>query len=190
MEKKFKRKFNMEYGTRAYAYPYLYEHIKMVDFEIITDEVAVLIAIAYNYINDKQLKEDLKWFCELTWNINGSLRGKNIVTKELVTKIDTIYQRYENEIDTDRARFTLPIGSKAATQLELIRNKFKEAIRVLHYIEQDLIEKGMCEKLDDGLFDVLNLCSNLFYIFSLWVRCKNNENIETFVSDNYGKKKK
>lgn len=184
MNQKRKRTFNMRYQTKAYSYPYLYEDIKIVDFEIITDEIASLIAILYNYVEQEKLKKDLDWLCGITWTVNAALRRKKELSQNLIDKILAIYDEYENEIDTNRKRFTLPIGSKAATYCELIRNKFKKAVRELYEIEKNLIENKICEKVDDRLFDFLNICSNLFYIFSLWIRCKNNEEIRTF-SENF-----
>lgn len=186
---KFDKKFNSKLGIPACAYPYLYEDIRIVDFECVMDEIATMIGFSMNFIDDKILKEKLKYFCGLAWHIGGSIRGRDCISEQEVLNALDIYNEYNNKLGIDRKRFTLPIGSMGATYLELIRNKFKLAIRTLYYVEKRFEELNIKKEISQNIFDLLNICSNLFYVFSLWVRVYNNENIETYYSKSFGKQK-
>lgn len=167
--------------TDACCYPYLYENIRIVDHEIITDELAVLIGVLASKIKDKQLNKDLIWLVELVWDINGSVRGKCVINKKVYDKLRKIYKNYKSKIKAYRKRFTLPIGSTEACYAELIRNKAKAAVRTLYYAQLSVPNK----KINQYIYDSLNVISNLFYLISLYIREKNNEEIKTYVSKSY-----
>lgn len=191
MNNKSKKLVKKYSSNLACAYPYLYEDIKIVDHEVLTDEISAQIAVLYNYVENQTLKKDLEYLAELAWHIGGSVRGKNCINKKTVNYVIDMYKRYESDLnELDRKRFTVTIGSKAAAYCELVRNKFKSAVRNLYLVEKDLFEKNINKKIDDNIYDILNICSNLFYLFSLWIRIKNNEEIKTFVTKSFNLKVK
>lgn len=176
--KKIKKKYT---SSDTCAYPYLYEETNIVDFEIIMDEIASLIAITHNYINNEILKNEFEWLCELAWHFGGSIRGKNCITEQVFLKIKEIYNKYNGLLqDVYRQRFTKLIGSLPATYCELIRNKFKSSVRMLF-----LVEKTIKKEIPQIIFDSLNLLSNLFYVISLFIRVENKEKIDTYHSGSF-----
>lgn len=190
MEKK--KKLIRKYSSNlACAYPFLYEHVAIVDHEIMTDEIATHIGVLYALVDDKPLKEDLEWLCEWSWHLGGSVRGKNCIDQAFIDKLLNMYQKYDGKLTNfDRKRFTLPIGSLPASYCEIIRNRFKKAVRNLFLVEKQMYENDMPITIDQKIYDALNICSNLFYLLSLYIRVINQEEVKTYTSKSFFDNKK
>ncbi|WP_052663443.1 ATP:cob(I)alamin adenosyltransferase [[Mycoplasma] testudinis] len=170
----------------ACAYPFLYEDQKIVDYEIITDEIASFIGLLRSYVENSKLKRDLEWLCTLTWNLNGSVRGKCCINKATVTALNKKLKNYKSKLTCNFKNFILPVGSTSACVSEIIRNKFKHAVRTLFYVQKN----NPGSKVNILIFDCLNILSNLFYLIGLYIRQLNKEEPKIFKSQSYTNKAK
>jgi ATP:cob(I)alamin adenosyltransferase len=154
------------------AYTYLYEDLADLkcDFEILSDEISSMIGLLRSLIKDAPLRENLSKINELMYHINPSLRTKIAVTQE---ELDWLYQK---TLDIQEAakesvsgfgksgsiqKFVLPQGCTAAAYSHVIRNKCKSLVRLLSRYHQ----QG--HKVEDILFDFINLYSGYFYFLAL-----------------------
>jgi cob(I)alamin adenosyltransferase len=155
------------------AYSFLYDAPEDLrcDFEIATDGAASMIGFLRSLIDDNALKEELCKLNELMYHINPSLRTKTTITGEELDWLEGRVEEIQREIREDfdaaapprknRPRFVIPQGCPAAAYSHIIRNKCKSLVRLMYRHR----EQG--NKVDDILFDCVNLFSGYFYSLAL-----------------------
>ena len=149
------------------------------DFEILSDEVASKIGNLIANIEEKDLCDELRFVCELTYHLNPTLRTFLSVSDE---EFDVLLEKYINIKEKTKSRckmFVLPVGSKTATLSHIIRNNYKALSRIAYNQER------LGRQVPDKLHDFLGLLSNYFFYLSLYLNMQDGiEEIE-FKSRNY-----
>jgi ATP:cob(I)alamin adenosyltransferase len=155
------------------SYSFLYDDPEDLrcDFEIATDEVASMVGFLRSLIDDDALREELCTLNELMYHINPCLRTKiTIIAEELgwlEDRVEAIQWEVRESFDSavhrreNKPRFVIPQGCPAASYSHIIRNKCKALVRLMYRHQQ----QG--HKIDDLLFDYVNLFSGYFYSLAL-----------------------
>ena len=163
------------------SYPFMSEDGLFCDYEILTDGLSnyfgLTLSIALKEDYPKEISDILEWLTEMSLHMNGSLRGKLAVEKADLDKLYAIYYLYKEKIDIKG--FTLPSGSYLACQINIVRYKAKETVRLLNKIEE--VES----KVPDILFSFSNLLANFLYVLSCYINILDNYENKPFTSKSY-----
>ncbi|MDR3148320.1 MAG: ATP--cob(I)alamin adenosyltransferase [Treponema sp.] len=153
------------------AYTFLYEDASDLrcDFEILSDEIASMIGLLRSLVDDQDTKDDLARVNELMYHINPSLRTRVAVTEGELRWLEERSEKLKEETRDSlsgfpgerKPIFVIPQGCTGAAYSHIIRNKCKALVRLLSRHQQ----QG--NKVEEFLFDFINLYSNYFYYLSL-----------------------
>ncbi|MDR1411193.1 MAG: ATP--cob(I)alamin adenosyltransferase [Spirochaetaceae bacterium] len=155
------------------SYSFLYDDPADLrcDFEIATDEAASMIGFLRSLIDDEALREELCRLNELMYHINPCLRTKTTIVEEeldwLRDRVEELQREIRESFDAaasprkNRPRFVVPQGCPAASYSHIIRNKCKALVRLMYR------HKKQGHKVEDILFDYVNLFSGYFYSLAL-----------------------
>ncbi len=185
MPKRKNQRFRRSYpDADACAYPYLYESSRVVDFELLMDEVACHVGMVYAHLRRHEShRETFAALAELAWHVNGSVRGDNAVTARdvaFVRKTLRAFRAAATETLRDD-RFYLPVGDVAVAWCEIVRCGFKKAARAAYLLQKE----DRSVRIGQNVFDVLNLSSNLFHYVGLYLRACALGDAREFVSKSY-----
>ncbi|MGM9985976.1 MAG: hypothetical protein ACI35O_01990 [Bacillaceae bacterium] len=159
------------------SYPFLGEKKKLVDHEILTDELSS--QLGYILSLETPLYDETFWVMDKVLHLNGSIRGKNAISE---ADIDYALQMYRELKERNKERlngFVYPIGHPVACQYQLARCQAKKVVRNMHIIRQSGTE------VDERLVDFANLLANLLFTFSLEVNRVNDVEEIPFISKSY-----
>jgi len=148
---------NLEY----LSYPFLYEHKNIVDFELLTDEIASYLALAMSVCEDETLKKELQKIATLVYHLNPCIRKDSRLEVYEVAWLFSRYTHYEEQTTDRPTLFVLPAGTTLASVLHILRCKSKQLVRVLHHIYENKIE------IDDSIFDFTNVLANYFFVVAI-----------------------
>jgi ATP:cob(I)alamin adenosyltransferase len=149
---------NMEY----LSYPFLYENKKIVDFELITDEIASYLALAMSVCEDETLKNELEKIATLVYHLNPCIRQDSRLEGYEIAWLYSRYNHYKENTKDRPTLFVLPAGSTLASVLHILRCKSKQLVRLLHHIYESKV------KIDDSIFDFTNVMANYFFVVALY----------------------
>jgi cob(I)alamin adenosyltransferase len=163
--------FNREKGdddmneeSRFMACPYLYETGFIIDFELMTENLANSLGFMTTFFNDDQELYDLfVWLTENAMKISQSVRNECLLTEEEVVKLVAVYETYNEPFKGREVKFTLPVGTKAATILNVVRADVKAVIRMMYHLTKEGTE------VSHVLFDYMNLLANLCYVLTRYI---------------------
>jgi cob(I)alamin adenosyltransferase len=146
------------------AYPFLYDEDSRSDFEVLSDQITVEIALVIAQVKEEEvfseILRDLEIFREKTMDLNGSIRGRiGISTEDLAYAIRR-YDHYNAMTKAYIGGFLLPSGSLAALGAHRVRGMFKALVRVMKGVEDEGFE------VPERLFDYANVLSNLFFVMA------------------------
>jgi ATP:cob(I)alamin adenosyltransferase len=158
--------------NRHLAYSFLYEDASDLrcDFEILSDEIASMIGLLRSLVDDQEIQDELARINELMYHINPSLRTKVTVTADELQWLEERAEKLKRETRDSlggfsgkpgKPIFVIPQGCAAAAHSHIIRNRCKALARLLSRHEQ----QG--NKVEELLFDFVNLYSNYFYYLAL-----------------------
>ena len=151
------------HGNKQYlSYPFLYEKKKIVDFELLTDEIASYLALAVSFAKDEELREELIKITELVYHLNPCVRSNTKLEGHELAWLFNRYEKYEFVTKERESLFVLPYGTNLASTLHILRTKSKSLVRLLHHIT----EEGT--KVDDSLFDFTNVLANYFFVLAMY----------------------
>lgn len=168
------------HGNKEYlSYPFLYEKKKIVEFELLTDEIASYLALAISYTKDQELKQELLRINELVYHLNPCVRTKTTLEPHELAWLYSRYQAYEYVTKDRESLFVLPGGSTLASTLHILRTKSKHLVRLLHLIT----EEGTI--VDESLFDFTNVLANYFFVVAMYANKLESINEIPFVSRVY-----
>lgn len=157
------------HGNKKYlSYPFLYEEKKIVEFELLTDEIASYLALAASYCEDQEMKQELIKITELVYHLNPCVRTNTTLQLE---ELDWLYDRYKNYEYVTKNReslFVLPSGTTLASTLHIVRTKSKQLVRLLHLIQ----EEGTF--ISDFLYDFTNCLANYFFTAAMYANLLEN----------------
>lgn len=164
------------------SYPFLHEKERMVDHEVLTDELASYLGMIL--ARGTPLHEETFWLMDKVLHLNGSVRGRNAITAEDIRQLLDFYQVLK-ENNKDRLHgFVYPTGHLTACHYHLARGMAKRVTRNLHLIEppdhRDL----------QPLIDFSNLMTNYLFTCSLEVNRLHQVEEIPFESKSYEKKGK
>jgi cob(I)alamin adenosyltransferase len=141
------------------------------DFEIASDELASMMGLLRSLIDDECLRAELTRLNELMYHINPSLRTRTAVSGEeldwLAGRVNEMQAEIRESFDQaapyreKKPRFVVPQGCTAASYSHIIRNKCKSLARLLYR------HKEQGNRVEDILFDLINLYSGYFYTLAL-----------------------
>ncbi|AIO17926.1 Cob(I)yrinic acid a,c-diamide adenosyltransferase [Candidatus Izimaplasma bacterium HR1] len=150
-------------GNKQYlSYPFLYEDKKIVDFELLTDEIASYLALAVSFTKDKEFKEELIKITELVYHLNPCVRKNTKLEGFELAWLFNKYEKYTYLTKDRESLFVLPYGTKLASVLHILRTKSKNLVRLLHHIN---VEGTI---IDDSLFDFSNVLANYFFVAAMY----------------------
>lgn len=151
------------HGNKEYlSYPFLYEKKRIVEFELLTDEIASYLALAASYATNKELKQELIKINELVYHLNPCVRTNTTLEGHELAWLYSRYQTYEYVTKKRESLFVLPAGSTLASTLHILRTKSKSLVRLLHLIT----EEGTT--VHDSLFDFTNVLANYFFVAAMY----------------------
>ena len=151
------------HGNKEYlSYPFLYEKKQIVDFELLTDEIASYLALAVSYTENQELKNELIKITELVYHLNPCVRQMSRLEGHELAWLYKLYEKYLYVTKDRESLFVLPYGSTLASTLHILRTKSKTLVRLLHLIT----EEGT--KIDDSLFDFSNVLANYFFVAAMY----------------------
>ena len=160
---------------RCCAYSFLKETSRKCDYEIATDELASMIAMA---MHETKHQPELLKICELVYHANGSLRGRLAVKQKDFDWLSALYDRLVEENGPCKM-FVLPAGSRGACSLHVLRSRCKAILRIAYAIDREE------QEVPQLILDFFNCLSNVFFQMAL----KENrlEQVEEipFVSESY-----
>ena len=151
------------------------------DYEILTDGLSsyfgLTLSISLREEYPKEISDILEWLTEMSLHMNGSLRGKLAVGAKDLDKLYEMYYFYKDKIDI--SGFTLPAGSHLSCQINILRYKTKELVRLLNKIEK---VQGPVAKI---LFSFSNLLANFLYVLSCYINILDEFDNKAFISKSY-----
>ena len=127
------------------------------DFAILVDEIASMVGLLHSLVDNKIIREELQFVCDIIYNLSPSLRKGVIVTKKELLKLEQMTMEHKENITKPPNLFVLPMGSQNATLAHILRVKSKGLVRLL--CKHDYAGN----KVDSLLYDFTNLLSGYFY---------------------------
>jgi ATP:cob(I)alamin adenosyltransferase len=169
------------YRSKYEAYPFLPDAPDDLrcDFEILTDEIASMTGLLRSFTQNKELKEELLFICNIIYNINPSLRTGVTVTKEELARLESIVEDLENRAGEQSSQFVLPVGCRSASLAHVLRSRCKAAVRLLYRYNQ----QG--HAVENILYDFTNLLSGYFFLLAIKLNSLDGEEEVQFISRNY-----
>ncbi len=169
------------YRSKYEAYPFLSDKPDDLrcDYEILTDEIASMIGLLRAMADEKNIREQLLFVCELVYHLNPSLRTKTTVTLEELEKLDRFVCDLKSTTDGRCKKFVLTQGSIGAGMAHVLRAKCKSLVRLLyrHYHQGNAV--------DEILFDFANLLSGYFFLLALKLNQIDGFDEIEYISRNY-----
>lgn len=151
------------------------------DYEVLTDGLSsylgLILSISLKEDYPKEISDCLEWLTEMSLHINGSLRGNLAVEAEDLDKLYEMYYFYKDKINV--GGFTLPTGSYLSCQINIVRYKAKEVVRLLNKIDK------VQSKVPEILFSFTNLLANFLYVLSCYINILDKCENKTFTSKSY-----
>jgi len=127
------------------------------DFAILTDEVASMTGLLRSLVTDEELREELRFVCDIVYNLSPSFRRGTVVTEKELQKLEQITLRHKEDATKPSGLFVLPMGGQSASLSHVLRVKCKALVRLL--CRHDYAGN----KIDGLLYDFTNLLSGYFY---------------------------
>ncbi len=141
------------------SYPFLNETQKMVDHEVLTDQLASILGRIYAM--PTPLKDETFWMMDRVLHLNGSVRGKNAITTSDVEEGLAFYHLLKQRNETRMTRFVYPVGHPIACEYHVARATAKKVVRNLHLMQHDGLE------INEVLIDFANVIANLLFACSI-----------------------
>ena len=141
------------------SYPFLSESQKMVDHEVLTDQLASLLGSIYS--KQTPLKEETWWMMDRVLHLNGSIRGKKAITSSDIEEGLRLYHILKQRNKERLTRFVYPTGHQIACDYHVARATAKKVVRNLHLMQQDGLQ------IDEDLIDFANLIANILFACSV-----------------------
>ena len=152
-----------EDGTKAHkskyiACPLLCENKEdhICDFALQIDEIASTAGLLRSMTTEEELKEELRFVCDIIYSLSPSLRRGIVVTEDEFGQLEAAALRLKEEA-APTGTIVLPMGSQRASLAHVLRVKCKAAVRLLCKHGQ----KG--HEVDGLLLDFAHLLSGYFY---------------------------
>jgi len=172
------------YRSKYEAYPFLRDAPDDLrcDFEILTDEVASMTGLLRSMVEDKRLREELRFVCETIYTMNPSLRTHVSLTEEELARLDKIVHRLKDEAGERCKQFVLPAGCQSGALSHVLRSRCKMIVRLLYR------HSHQGHAVDDILFDFANLLSGYFFFLALKLNALGGVEEIPYASRNYSLK--
>ncbi|OPL07542.1 MAG: hypothetical protein AVO33_05320 [delta proteobacterium ML8_F1] len=164
------------------AYPFLYDEDSRSDFEVLSDQITVEIAMVIALLQESsyaELIQDLRLFQEKTMDLNGSVRGRIGVSEEDLAHAINRYDHYKGMAQKSDSGFVLPSGSPGALSAHRVRGMFKALVRVMRRVEAEGFTVAPV------LFDYANVMSNVFFVVAGAINFSEGEKPIPYESRNY-----
>ena len=167
------------YRSPYEAYPFLSDAKDDLrcDFEILTDRISSMAGLLASLCPEQ--RDEILRVDELVYHANPSLRTFFSITDE---EIDWLKERVESLNEQTKSfcdKFVVPAGTPRACVAHVLRTDGKKLVRMLYRHA----ESG--GKVDDRLFDFVNLVSGYFFLLALWLNHLDGFKEIPFVSRNY-----
>lgn len=147
------------YRSKYEACPILCEKGKDIicDFAILADEIASMTGLLRSFIYEEELREELRFVCDIIYNLSPSLRLSPVLTEEEFQKLEQITLLHKKDAIRPSGLFVLPMGCQSASISHVLRAKCKALVRLL------CKHNYSGNKVDNLLYDFANLLSGYFY---------------------------
>lgn len=159
------------------SYPFLGEKKRLVEHEMLTDELASRIGLVLSL--KPHLYDETFWLMDKVYHLNGSIRGKQAIDE---SDLEYALQMYRGLKERNAERFKLfvyPTGHPIACQYHMARTQAKKVVRHLHILRQEGME------INQLFIDFANLVANILFGMAIETnRIQNIDEIE-FISKSY-----
>ncbi|MDA9557650.1 ATP:cob(I)alamin adenosyltransferase [Vibrio sp.] len=166
------------------SYPYIHDKSSLCDFEVFTDELCTMVGMALSQIDDPEIKASLLDLQPKIFHLNGSIRGKQAIFEEDITKLKEEYWYFRNKVDDNAKRFVLPRGGFSVYQLHYCRSLSKKVIRILVRVDEEGIE------FPDVIPRFSNVLVNYFFALTRYLNQLDGVEEPEFISKSYRKSSK
>jgi ATP:cob(I)alamin adenosyltransferase len=151
------------YGKKEYeSYPFLYEKKKIVDFELLTDEITSQLGYAVSICEHPVLQKELTIVAQLVYHLNPCVRKKTEIQPHEIAWLQSRYKFYQEETSNRESLFVLPTGTPLASTLHVCRCKAKQLVRLLFLITEEGIT------VQESLFDFSNILANYLFTAAMY----------------------
>ena len=127
------------------------------DFAILTDEAASMTGLLRSLISEEELREELRFVCDIIYNLSPSFRTGIVLTEEERQKLEKITARHKESAGREIKGIVLPMGSQSSALSHVLRVKCKALVRLL------CRHNRAGKQVDSLLYDFTNLLSGYFY---------------------------
>ena len=170
----------MKKDLRFVCYTYMHEKSCKVDYEVLSDALAVSIGMVLPHLTEKErvVTEDLEHIQLLSYHANGSVRGRLAIEEKDIEWLSERYDFYCAEVGDKMKQFVLPRGPVATMLLHQVRNDAKLVYRALHHANKE-------EPVSKLLFQFTGLLSNVAGAMAMYVNQLNGVSEVPFETKSY-----
>ena len=151
------------------ACPFLYEAHSdfQCNVDILCDEIASMIGLLRSILDcarikdAEKLKGELLYLCNLMYCISGSVRSKDVVSKDRLLWVEERLSSLKDCVAGRASCVVLPQGCYPSSLSHCVRAKCNSLVKLLHSFR----EAG--NDLDGTVLDIINVCSNYFFALAL-----------------------
>ena len=169
----------MEKSMDFISYPFLHEKERIVDHEVLTDELASYLGLILAM--GTSLHAETEWLMDKVLHLNGSVRGMVAITPADTKWLLQDYRRLKEQNLMRLDGFVYPTGHVIACHYHVARGMAKRVTRNLH-----LIRHSVPQSLDE-LIDFSELMTNYLFVCALEINRLNHIDEVRFHSKSYKK---
>ena len=116
------------------SYPFLHEKERIVDHEVLTDELASYLGLILS--QGTPLHDETYWLMDKVLHLNGSIRGKNAISTKDTAQLLNFYHALKEKNAERLDGFVYPIGHPISCHYHVARTMAKRVTRNLYLIQQ------------------------------------------------------
>lgn len=166
------------------VYPFILDQGPLCDYEASTDELCARLGqchqlVSQNHSSSVDIMADLNYLQELSYHLNGSIRGKLAVAEQdralLLARLD----HYRNIVPDRLSKFTLPRGAIGVAELNLAKCQIKKTLRIIVSMDNAGIV------IPEIVIATLNIIGNILFTMGLVLNYRTDIDEALFESKSY-----
>lgn len=159
------------------SYPFLHEKERIVDHEVLTDELASYLGLILS--KGTPLHDETYWLMDKVLHLNGSIRGENAISSSDTEQLLNFYHVLKENNAKRLDGFVYPIGHPVSCHYHVARGMSKRVTRNLYLIQQSH------QRDFKHLLDFSHLMTNYLFTCSLEVNRLHHIEEVPFLSKSY-----
>lgn len=146
--------------TSTFTNERVYKNDIIIDINGSIDELQSHIMVAYNFIDDDDIKTILLSLCKELYTFNYAISsGKKLITENNILQLEKLIDQFQDRVPS-LSDFVYPGLTKAASFIHVARTVCRRAERLL-------ITFYLNNSIDDNNLKYINRLSDLLYIIAL-----------------------